>query len=83
MAPVELGVRDPVQAVTHDLLAEFDRSLSRETLSMLASEEVRAYEDVEVREFVPILAWRRARKRARVLARSGEAPGLHQTESQG
>jgi hypothetical protein len=82
MSSVELGVRDPIRAVTHELLAEFDETLSQETISMLASEEVRAFEDAEVREFVPILAWRRARRRAWVLAWSGEAPGLRQSDSE-
>lgn len=72
MRPVEMGVRDPVQVVTHDLLAEFDETLSHETISTLALEEVRAFEDAEVREFVSVLAWRRARKRAWALAWRGE-----------
>ncbi|MGZ5290674.1 MAG: three-helix bundle dimerization domain-containing protein [Actinomycetota bacterium] len=72
MRQVEMGVRDPVQVVTHDLLAEFDETLSHETISTLAVEEVRAFEDAEVREFVSVLAWRRARKRAWVLAWGGE-----------
>jgi uncharacterized membrane protein YcjF (UPF0283 family) len=69
---MEMSARDPVQVVTHDLQAEFDDTLSHETIAMLASEEVQAFEDAEVREFVSILAWRRARRRAWVLAWSGE-----------
>jgi len=72
MSPVELGVRDPVQVVTHDLLSEFNEALSHETISLLAAEEVQAFEDAGVREFVPILAWRRARRRAWALAWNGE-----------
>jgi hypothetical protein len=73
MSSIEQGVRDPVQTVTHDLLAEFEQTLSRETIAMLAAEEVSVFEDVGVREFVPILAWRRARRRAWALAWAGEA----------
>jgi hypothetical protein len=81
MAPVERGVRDPVQVVTHDLLAEFDRTLTHETISTLAAEEVRAFQDAEVREFVSILAWRRARRRARALSWRGEPFDLLQGDA--
>ncbi|MGZ5290463.1 MAG: three-helix bundle dimerization domain-containing protein [Actinomycetota bacterium] len=67
-----MGVRDPIQAVVNDLKGEFEESLSHETISALAAEEVRAFEDATVREFVPMLAWRRARRRAWLLAWRGD-----------
>ncbi len=81
MSPVEMGVRDPVQVVTNDLLAEFSGTLSHETISSLALEEVRAFEDAGVREFVPILAWRRARRRAWALAWRGEPLDLRRSDA--
>jgi hypothetical protein len=58
--------------VEHDLSVEFDGILSRKTISSLASQEVGEFEQEKVREFIPILAWRRARFRARAMAGSQE-----------
>ena len=58
--------RDPVRTVEHDLAAEFGDSLPEATLHAIAIEAVSELSDARVRESVPILAWRRARSRARI-----------------
>jgi hypothetical protein len=60
-----MGERDPVETVEHDLTAEFGDRLPEEALHEMAREAVSELADARVREFVPILAWRRARSRAR------------------
>jgi hypothetical protein len=78
-----MRVRDPVQVVVRDLHAEFDGYLSDETISALATDAVRAFEDPAVREFVPTLAWRRARRRAWGLAWSGKTPVPRPSDREG
>jgi len=58
--------RDPVQTVEHDLAEEFGDRLPGATLHVMAEEAVAELSDARVREFVPVLAWRRARSRARI-----------------
>jgi hypothetical protein len=60
------GERDPVVSVEHDLSAEFGDRLPGDALHTIAEEAVSELADARVREFVPVLAWRRARSRARV-----------------
>ncbi|MGZ4133078.1 MAG: three-helix bundle dimerization domain-containing protein [Actinomycetota bacterium] len=53
-----------IEIVEHDLLAEFEGMLPSRDLALLASEEVHAFDGAAVNDFIPILAWRRARRRA-------------------
>jgi hypothetical protein len=58
--------RDPVETVEHDLMVEFGDRLTPDVLHTMAEEAVSELSDARVHEFVPVLAWRRARSRARV-----------------
>jgi hypothetical protein len=60
-------VRDPVEVVERDLLAEFEDLLPRGTIASIAIEEVRALDGATVRDFVPVVAWRHARRRAMLM----------------
>ena len=52
-----------------DLSREFGGTLPRETISSAARRAVEGFDGVRVDEFVPILAWRRARRDLLALAR--------------
>ena len=69
--PTKTGDRDPVEVVVHDLQFEFEGRLPDEIIVSLAEEEVSAFETAKVRDFVPVMAWRRARVRARWLVARG------------
>lgn len=58
--------RDPIESVEHDLSAEFGDRLTPDTIHTMAEEAVSELSDARVHEFVPVLAWRRARSRARI-----------------
>lgn len=62
-----IGERDPVASVEHDLSVEFGDRLPSDALHAIAEDAVSELADARVREFVPVLAWRRARSRARVV----------------
>jgi hypothetical protein len=59
--------RDPIATVEHDLAVEFGGRLPEATLHAMAEEAVSELSDARVRDFVPVLAWRRARSRARIV----------------
>lgn len=59
--------RDPIAVVEHDLSVEFGNRLPGDTLHAIAEEAVSELAGARVRDYVPILAWRRARSRARVV----------------
>lgn len=64
--PVAVGqVVDPVAVVERELGKEFAGQLPDRTLETLAEEEVAAFENAHVPDFVPIFAGRRARVRAK------------------
>lgn len=58
--------RDPIETVEHDLSVEFGDRLPPVTIHAMAEEAVSELGDARVQEFVPVLAWRRARSRARI-----------------
>jgi hypothetical protein len=58
--------RDPITVVERDLSVEFGDRIPGATLHAMAEEAVSELADARVPDFVPILAWRRARSRARV-----------------
>jgi hypothetical protein len=62
--------RDPIETVEHDLAAEFGDRLTPDMLHTMAEEAVSELSDARVHEFVPVLAWRRARTRAQVVVLS-------------
>lgn len=76
MPPTEFAVRNPVEIVEREILAEFEDAVPRGEISWIAAEEVAVFQDAKVRDFVPILALRRARARASALAegRASETP---------
>jgi hypothetical protein len=59
--------QDPVDVLRRELVAEFGGQLSDDTIEMLAAQEVAVFDDASVRDFVVLLAGRRARARASAL----------------
>ena len=59
--------RDPVTLVEHDLEKEFYPQLSHEVIVRLAEEEVSSFEDARIGDYLPLLAWRKARRRAQLM----------------
>jgi hypothetical protein len=57
--------RDPVSWVRGVLSREFADRLDAETIGRVAAEEVEALNGSRIRDFIPILAMRRARLRLR------------------
>ncbi len=74
--PIEITGRDPIKVVTRDLREEFGGVPPEEAILVIAEEEVAIFETATIREFVSILAWRRARLRAQRLVahRNREVP---------
>jgi hypothetical protein len=73
-----LAVRSPgaghdIELVEQDLRVEFGGRLPEGDLAVLAIEEVRALGPARVHDYVAILAWRRARRRA--IAMLEKTPG--------
>jgi len=62
---VAIGQVDPVTVLTRELGDEFAGQLSDTEIATLAEEEVAVFADAHVRDFVALLAGRRARARAR------------------
>jgi len=64
---VDIAERDPVEVVERELGREFGGLLPDVTIAMLAEQEVAMFVDAKIRDFVPLLARRRAQARAREL----------------
>lgn len=62
---VEIIQADPVIVIERELDEEFADELWDVTIKTLAEEEVARFENAHVRDFVPLLAGRRARDRAK------------------
>jgi hypothetical protein len=62
---VNVAERDPVDVVRLELAREFTGRLSDDTIELFAVEEVAAFADARVRDFVVLLAMRQARARAK------------------
>jgi hypothetical protein len=71
IGPQEVGVSpsqalpDPLPGVRQQLLAEYGETVPTEQIDRAAQEAVAELSDAPIREFVPVLAWRRARARLR------------------
>jgi hypothetical protein len=64
---VDIAERDPVDVVRMELAREFTGRLPDDTIELFAVEEVAAFADARVRDFVVVLASRRARARAKAV----------------
>ena len=58
---------DPVAPVVRRLLGEFGDRVDQRTIGEVAASETAVLATAKVQNFVPIIAWRRARVRLRVL----------------
>jgi hypothetical protein len=56
---------DPLPGVRRQLAAEYGETVPRDLIDLAAQEAVAELSDARIREFVPVLAWRRARARLR------------------
>jgi hypothetical protein len=63
----------PSQYVFARLSEEFDGLVDSETIRRISDEEVSFFEGTRVKDFVPILAWRRAKARLGAQVASGGA----------
>ena len=65
--PVAIGQVDPVAVLERELGEAFAGQLSDATIARLAKEEVAVFEKARIRDFVPLLAGRKARARAKYI----------------
>ena len=75
---VAIGQVDPVTVIERELGEEFAGQLPDATIRRLAKEEVAAFANAHVQDFVPVLAGRRARARAKqivAIRRTSGRPG--------
>jgi hypothetical protein len=62
----ERTVQDALPALRADLLREYGAVVPQKTIEQVAKQALDEFNGVRIREFVPVLAWRRARSRLRV-----------------
>ena len=76
------GRQDHVSWVSEALSREFADRLDGVTIERVAAEEIAAFDEARVRDFIPILAARRARRRlwAWALRQSSPVQGAHEGE---
>jgi hypothetical protein len=58
-------VQDALPALRDDLLREYGSVVPVRTIEQVAKQALEGFNNVRIREFVPVLAWRRARLRLR------------------
>ncbi|MET0799775.1 MAG: hypothetical protein ABWZ53_01205 [Actinomycetota bacterium] len=59
------AVADPLSGLRKQLTDAYGDQLPTEAIDRIAEESLVEFMDAKVREFVPVLAWRRARQRLR------------------
>ena len=59
------AVADPLSGLRKQLIDAYGDQLPTEAIDRIAEESLVEFRDARVREFVPVLAWRRARQRLR------------------
>jgi hypothetical protein len=57
---------DTVERISHDLFPQFDGTPQEESVKQVVAAEVARWNDVPVKEFVPIFVERRLRRRHRL-----------------
>ena len=62
----DAAVRDPLPGLEDQLGLEFGEELSKGRLHEVAEQALHLYDEARVREFVPVFAWRTARRAIRV-----------------
>jgi hypothetical protein len=63
--PADETIRDPLPGLRGQLVSEFGEAVPRERIEQAAEQAFHQFDSVRIREFVPILAWRRARQLVR------------------
>lgn len=66
-SPMEDALKDPLPGLKKQLMEEYEE-LPEEKIDAAAKRALDEFADARVREFVPIMAWRRARQRLRQAA---------------
>jgi hypothetical protein len=64
LSPLEEALKDPLPGVKKQLAQEYD-GLPHEKIDEVAKKALDELAEARVREFVPVIAWRRARERLR------------------
>jgi hypothetical protein len=64
LSPLEEALKNPLPGVKKQLAQEY-RRLPDERIDMAARQALDELADARVKDFVPVIAWRRARKRLR------------------
>jgi hypothetical protein len=60
-----LGVSDALPALRADPVREYGTAVPTAAIEQAAKQALAEFDGVPIREFVPVLAWRRARSRLR------------------
>jgi len=63
-SPLEEAIRDPLPGLRKQLADEYE-GLPDEEIDQAAQQALDELAEAKVREFVPVIAWRRARERLR------------------
>ena len=63
--PMQEAIADPLPRLREQLATEFGAVVPGEKIEQAAQQALGEFEDARVREFVSVLAWRRARARLR------------------
>jgi hypothetical protein len=63
--PTDQGRADPLPGLRKQLEEEYGDRVPPETIEIVARQSLGAYQSARVREFVPVFAWRLARRRLR------------------
>ena len=61
--PSQQPVADLLPRLRNQLEEEYGGSVPSETIERVAEQTLREFQEVRVRDFVPVFAWRRARQR--------------------
>jgi hypothetical protein len=59
------GVSDALPGLRDDLVREYGTNVPAGTIEQVAKQALAEFDDVPIRQSVPVLAWRRARSRLR------------------
>jgi hypothetical protein len=64
ISPLEESIRDPLPRLKEQLIEEFEGQ-REDSIDQAAKHSIDRYKSAKVREFVPIFAWRHARRHLR------------------
>jgi hypothetical protein len=60
--PAGEAIQDPLPGLREQLASEYEGVIAGETIDRVAEQVLVEFEGARIRDFVPLLAWRRARE---------------------